>query len=120
MKRYLIALVALPLVGCGSITEPAAGVTSDGERYTGTATASIDAGTFEVASENGNKCSGTYDQFSTDRMLTVAFTCINGQAGTINIVRDPDLRGGEGIATFTDGTTGTFQFGRKRLGNIKQ
>ncbi|MCC2612641.1 hypothetical protein [Neorhizobium petrolearium] len=103
------------LTGCGSITVPAAGVTSTGERFTGSATASMSAGTFEMTGTSGNRCNGTYDQFSTAKRLSVPFTCTGGQRGTIDLVRDNDLMGGEGTATFTDGTTAKIQFGKKRV-----
>lgn len=116
-KAVAIALVSIgALSACGSITAPVIGETSTGERFTGTATASIDAGTFDIASASGVKCSGVYDQFSKDRSLILPFRCSDGLTGTATLLRDPGLRSGAGVVTFSDGTTGTFQFGVKRLG----
>lgn len=108
-------LFIVSLSGCGSITVPAAGLSSTGERFSGSATASVSAGTFEMTGTSGNRCKGTYDQFSTAKRLTVTFTCSGGQTGTIDLIRDNDLKGGEGTATFSDGTTATIQYGKDRI-----
>lgn len=105
-------LCGLGLTGCGSVTVPASGVTSTGEKFTGSATASVSAGTFEMTGSSGAKCSGTYDQFSTVKRMTIPFTCSNGKRGTLEIIRNNDLRGGKGTASFSDGSTGNFVFGK--------
>lgn len=65
-----------------------------------------------MTGSSGNKCSGTYDQFSTAKRLTVPVSCTNGQTGTLEIVRNNSLKGGKGTAIFSDGTTGNFEFGK--------
>lgn len=117
MKHQVAILVAacLCLSACGSITVPAAGVTSTGETFRGSATASASAGTFEMTGSSGVQCSGTYDQFSTAKRLTIPFKCTDGKSGSADLVRDNDLVGGEGSITFSDGTTGTIKYGKKRV-----
>jgi hypothetical protein len=111
--RNIAALCAGILVaGCGSITVPASGTTSKGEKFYGQATATISEGKFLVTDQAGILCSGTYDPLSRARQLTVPFSCSDGRKGTLNIMRDPDLMGGSGTGIFSDGTTGTFKFGK--------
>ncbi len=114
MKHNILSALALCglLAGCGSVSVPASGTTSKGEKFYGQATASLSEGKFVVTNQSGVLCSGKYDQFSTARQLAVAFTCTDGRKGTINILRNPDLMGGSGTGTFSDGTTGTFKFGK--------
>lgn len=108
---FLILLPVL-LAGCGSFSVPASGVTSKGEKFYGQATASMSEGKFIVTNQSGVICSGNYDQMSMARDLTVTFTCTDKRKGTLNIHRNPDLMGGTGTGTFSDGTTGTFKFGK--------
>lgn len=110
-KFASLALCGL-LVGCGSISVPASGSTSKGEKFYGQATASMSEGKFVVTNQAGVLCSGKYDQFSSKRQLIVPFTCTDGRKGTLDIMRNPDLMGGAGTGTFSDGTTGTFKFGK--------
>ncbi|MER9596673.1 MULTISPECIES: hypothetical protein [unclassified Mesorhizobium] len=113
MKNKFAALsAALMLTGCGSVSVPASGSTSNGEKFYGQATASLSEGKFVVTNQSGVLCTGKYDQFSTARQLTVEFTCTDGRKGTIHILRNPDLMGGAGTGTFSDGTTATFKFGK--------
>ncbi|RWX78258.1 hypothetical protein EPK99_06390 [Neorhizobium lilium] len=116
MKHRIIILLSTGfLASCGTIVVPAAGVSSTGEQYRGTASGSATSGTFELTGTSGNKCSGTYDPLSSARKMIVPVTCTNCQSGSLDINRDPDLMGGEGTGTFSDGTTSTFQFGKKRV-----
>lgn len=116
MKRILSALaMCLLLAACGKVVVPAAGVTSTGERFRGTATASLQAGTFSVTGESGTVCSGTYDQFSTAKRLTIPVTCSNGLTATLELVRDNDLQNGTGTVVFSDGTTGEIEYGKRRV-----
>ena len=113
--RYgtLAAVTALSaLAGCGTITVPASGITSKGEKFYGQATASMSEGKFQVTNQTGVLCSGNYDPMSRARELDVSFTCTDGRTGTLHIVRNPNLMGGVGTGTFSDGTTGDFKFGR--------
>jgi hypothetical protein len=111
--RIFCALGAtIILAGCGSITVPASGTTSKGEKFYGQATATISEGRFLVTNQTGVLCSGTYDPLSRERQLTVPFSCSDGRKGTLNILRNPDLMGGSGTGIFSDGTTGTFKFGK--------
>lgn len=113
-RATLLAATAVLLGGCGSVVVPASGTTSTGEQFYGQATASLSEGKFEVTNAAGVICSGTYDQFSRARELSVPFTCTDGRSGTINIMRDKDLMGGVGTGLFADGTTGTFRFGKDK------
>ena len=108
-----VAFAALFLAGCGSITLPASGVTSDGIHFEGTTTASMKIGEFSV-SGNGITCSGTYDPHDRAKRIEAKTTCTDGRTGTIYVVRNNDGLGGHGTVQFTDGTTGTFVFGKKK------
>jgi hypothetical protein len=112
MKKYVVLAAAFILSGCGSISVPASGETSSGEVFFGQATASMSEGKFVVTNTAGIICSGNYDQFSKAREMVVTFTCTDGRTGTLNILRNPNLMGGAGTGTFSDGTTGNFRFGK--------
>ncbi len=112
--RLLPALpICLLLSACGSTTLPASVSLPDGKMLVGTTTASLSAGTFEVAAaDNSLECSGNYDQYSTARILTAPFTCSDGRTGVMSVLRTPDLRAGTGNATLSDGTQARVSFGR--------
>lgn len=101
------------LAGCGTTTMPASVSMDDGTHLVGTATASMSAGTFEVATADKSlTCSGNYDQYSTARLLTAPFVCTDGRSGAMAILRTPDLRAGTGTADLSDGTRARVAFGR--------
>lgn len=112
LRLATVALGGSILIGCGSITVPASGITSTGEQFYGQATASLSEGKFQVTNADGVLCSGTYDPLDRSRELDMQFTCTDNRHGTIHIVRNPDLMGGVGTGTFSDGTTGEFKFGK--------
>lgn len=108
-------MIAVFSTSCGTITVPISGTTSTGETYKGAATASVNFGKFEMTGSSGTICSGSYDQFATAKRLTVPFTCTNGISGSVDLNRDNDLMGGDGSATFSDGTTAKIIYGKDRV-----
>lgn len=115
MKRSVIAAVILPLslAGCGSVTVPAAVKMTNGEALTGTTTASMSGGTFQVSSPTGAvNCSGNYDAFDTNPTISAPVRCSDGRYGTITVLRSQDGGSGTGTVTLADGSTGNVAFGR--------
>lgn len=100
------------LVGCGSITLPAAVQMPDGMALVGTTTASISGGSFTVSSaDNTVTCSGTYDAFDTKPTIMVPVSCSNGIVATAIITRSMSGMSGVGSAILPDGRTARIAFG---------
>lgn len=117
MKTSILCFsAAILLSGCGSITVPARVTVEPGIVYSGTATASLQKGTFSVKNEAGVICSGEYDPLSQAKRIYSDFTCSNGRRGRASIVRDNNLKGGTGTVEFQDGSSGVIEFGEDRLG----
>lgn len=120
MKRFTILIGVLSLVGCGSVTLPAAVKMADGTALVGTTTASISGGTFQVATADRRiTCSGNYDALDTRPTISVPVTCTNGLYGSAVVTRSPDGRSGVGYAAVSDGTTATLAFGNS-AGDVLQ
>lgn len=106
-----LALICF-LSACGGVfTVPVEVKTSKGQILRGTAVATAQAGTFEVANGEGLTCSGTYDPQSLERTLEVALNCSDGRHGKANIQRDSTLANGIGQGKFSDGTEFEVEFG---------
>lgn len=107
------ALVGLVLAGCGSITVPVSGALTTGTSFAGQVTANLNGkGTFEAIGADGLYCSGTYDPFDRAETIVMPATCKDGRTATISATRNPDKVSGFGTITLSDGTTGTFKFGK--------
>ncbi|GLK78043.1 hypothetical protein GCM10008171_32970 [Methylopila jiangsuensis] len=111
IRTALLALACAALAAC-SHTTPAAVRMTDGRLLTGTATAALSAGTFEVVDPASRlRCFGNYDQFSSSIELSAPVTCSDGRVGVIRLTRSPDLLSGSGTVTMTDGSVGNVAFG---------
>ncbi|MBB4103578.1 hypothetical protein GGQ66_002136 [Rhizobium borbori] len=109
----ILVMMSLALQSCGSITVPAAVKMDSGEAYVGTTTAAISGGTFQVTATSGVvTCSGTYDAFDTNPVISAPVRCSDGRYGTITVLRNPDMRGGSGTVTLANGSHGRVAFGR--------
>ena len=103
--RSLSAIAVLVAVGaCAEISIPASGVTSDGSAWTGYFTMKE----FQI-SGGGVICTGA-TPMGTAKVQTATFTCDDGRTGQITTNRT-SMRGGIVTAEFSDGTTGTFNYG---------
>ncbi len=110
--RLFAAALPLALCSCGSITVPAAVRMSSGEVLTGTTTASVEGGRFQVATPTGTVvCRGNYDAFDTRPTISAPVSCSDGRYGTITVTRAPDGRSGAGSVRLADGTSGSVAFG---------
>jgi hypothetical protein len=111
-RLIVIGLLCVGLAGCASsVTSPAAVRLDDGRVLTGTTTASMSAGTFQVAGA-GLSCSGNYDPLDRSPVLSTPFRCSDGRAGVLTVRRTDDLLAGAGTATLSDGTVANVAFGR--------
>ncbi len=110
--RFLTVGLPLLLCSCGSITLPAAVKMTNGEVLTGTTTASVEGGSFQVATPNGNiVCRGNYDAFDTRPTISAPVACSDGRYGTITVTRAPSGRSGVGTVSLVDGASGSVAFG---------
>ncbi|MBY5831891.1 hypothetical protein HFN47_22450 [Rhizobium leguminosarum] len=111
--KLALVLAALPLVGCGTITLPAAVKMNDGQALVGTTTAAISGGTFQVSTPKGDvSCSGNYDALDTRPVISAPVRCSDGRYGAITVLRSPDGMTGTGTVALADGSTGNLAFGR--------
>lgn len=113
MLKTAYPLAALLLLSsCGSMTLPAAVKMDSGEALTGTTTAAMSGGTFQVASPTGSvSCSGNYDPFDTSPIISAPVRCSDGRYGTLTVRRSPEGRSGLGTVSLADGTSGRVAFG---------
>ncbi|ACI57409.1 hypothetical protein Rleg2_4147 [Rhizobium leguminosarum bv. trifolii WSM2304] len=113
LRVVLGLLSTLSLVGCGTITLPAAVKMNDGQALVGTTTAALSGGTFQVATPKGDiSCSGNYDALDTRPVISAPVRCSDGRYGTITVLRSPDGMSGTGTVTLADGSNGNLAFGR--------
>lgn len=112
--QHLPAIAGLAmLASCGSITLPAAVKMDDGQALTGTTTAAVSGGHFEVAAPGGTlRCQGNYDALDTRPVLTTPVTCSDGRYGTVTVIRTPDGMAGAGTVSLASGERGSVGFGR--------
>lgn len=113
MKKSFLCLSACSLVCACSVTFPVKGTTDKGEIFTGEAVASLSEGVFNITSNNGISCNGTYDQLSTEPTIKVYVKCSDGRHGMVLAKRDDSLQNGVGTGKMNDGTKFTFAFGNK-------
>ena len=111
-RRFYVLASALLLTACGSITVPVSGKMEDGTAFAGKATASLSGGTFEAIAPNGIYCTGTYDALSSKPTITMTATCKDGRTANIVSTRNKDMVSGNGTIVLSDGTKGTFNFGK--------
>lgn len=113
--QHLCATACLAfLAGCGSITLPAAVKMDNGQALTGTTTAAVSGGHFEVSAPGGSlSCKGNYDALDTRPVLNTPVTCSDGRYGTITVIRTPDGMAGSGTVTLASGEKGAVGFGRE-------
>lgn len=95
-KILLIACVCLSASGC-SLTLPVTGqVLNSKETFTGSATGFLDgAGTLEIVSNRGVKCSGQF-VYITPRQGQGTATCTDGRAGSFRFASTGTKGTGEG------------------------
>ena len=109
MKRLLTLLAALLCAGCVSV--PVIAKTNTGEKFVGSATASLASGSFELNSARGLRCWGTYNQWDPSATLAVKFQVSDGRYGTALIARDGERTSGIGTGIANDGTKFDFFMG---------
>ncbi len=110
--RSVMLLALVGLAGCGSITLPTAARFEDGTALTGTATAAVSGGTFQLSQPGGTlSCNGTYDALDTSPTINIPVTCSDGRYGTAVITRARDGMSGTGSFTTSDGKRGVVAFG---------
>ena len=107
-RFILAAALALGLAGCTRTLDVTGQAVDGGETFIGSATGHLDgAGTIEMTSSRGVKCSGTF-VYVTRRTGSGTFTCGNGESGAFDFVST----GSRGTATGRIGGRGvTFTFG---------
>lgn len=111
---FLAIGAAMTLAGCGSISVPVEVVANNGERLSGSTTASLSGGTFSVAGRWNDKalsCSGDYNALERSPTITIPTTCSDGRRGTVTAIRDPGGMSGMGYVQLNDGTRARFAFG---------
>lgn len=86
----------------------------DGQALTGTTTAAVSGGHFEVSAPGGTlTCKGNYDALDTRPVMTTPVTCSDGRYGTVTVIRTPDGMAGTGTVTLASGERGSVGFGRE-------
>jgi hypothetical protein len=108
--RLCIALLAV-LFCAGCVSVPVIAKTNTGEKFVGSATATLTSGTFELTSARGVRCWGTYNQWDPSANLVVNFRASTRQYGTALIARDAQRTSGIGTGVANDGTKFDFFMG---------
>ncbi len=112
MRNFWVLTICLCSSGCGTITLPTAAKLDDGTTLTGTATAAVSGGTFQLTQPGGSlSCSGTYNALDTSPTITIPVTCNDGRYGSAVITRARDGMSGSGYVTTSDGKRGVVAFG---------
>jgi hypothetical protein len=109
--KVAYVLLCLSLAGC-STTLPVVVVEPDGHIFSGSTTAALSGGHFQVTDGHTN-CGGTYNALDTSKALTIPVVCSDGRAGRITAVRDPSGQSGFGTVKLSDGSVGRFAFGSR-------
>lgn len=107
--RTMLPVTALFIAGC-SVSAPVTGSLSTGEPIGGVARAGLGSGGTVEVSGSGMSCRGTYDAYSLALLLSVPLTCGGGVTGMAQVEREPDMTGGTGSFTLSDGRSGTFRY----------
>jgi len=94
-----------------NMSVPVAAKTSNGQKFIGSATASLSSGTFLLTAANGLRCYGIYNQWDPSTTIHVAFKTTDGRYGTALISRNATGMSGIGIGRANDGTTFDFSMG---------
>jgi hypothetical protein len=105
----ILIAVALALSSCVSV--PVIARTRTGEKFVGSATASLVSGTFELTSARGLRCWGTYNQWDPAASLVLRFHLSDGRSGTGLIARDALRTSGIGTGVANDGEQFDFWMG---------
>ena len=123
MKKYiLLILICGMLSACVEIKAPVRAVTAQDEVFIGESKATLIEGSVNIASNNGVKCHGTFDQFAAKNPLMMYISCSDGRHGTITAIRDIPFNrpSGTGEGEWSDGTKFTFAFGQQRIREMNQ
>lgn len=102
--KILAFCAILSVAACASVSLPATGKTDDGKSWTGYFTTSE-----FVLSDGAVNCTGATPMGMAKRQ-TATFTCDDGRTGTA-VTNRTKLTGGTVDVTFSDGSTGTFNYG---------
>lgn len=103
-----IVLAAATLAAC-SVTGPVAVITDRDGTLRGTATATMQAGSFSVANDK-MQCAGTYNPHDSTPTIQVVFQCSDGRTGFAIVTRTGGGNG-HGTVRMSDGTTGNLVMG---------
>ncbi|WP_375247674.1 hypothetical protein [Planktomarina temperata] len=104
MKYISLALSAILIASCSSVSIPASGSTSDGAKWSGYFTLKQ----FQIAGSD-TVCIGK-PPMGFAKVQTATFECDDGRTGSIVTTRQ-GMRGGIADVTFSDGLTGQFTYG---------
>lgn len=99
----------LILCGC-SVTRPVAVVGLNGSILRGSATATLQGGSFSVT-DGILTCAGTYNSLDQSPTISIPVQCSDGRKGIIVAHREPDGLNGSGRVQLDDGTQASFVFG---------
>jgi hypothetical protein len=112
MKKTLSIILTTTLLVSGCVSVPVVAKSDKGEKFVGSATATLVSGTFEATSPStGTVCWGTYNQWDYSPTLSVAFKTSDGRWGTGIIARDASGTSGIGTGMANDGTKFDFWMG---------
>jgi len=115
--RLSLAIICLCLVGCISV--PVAAKSDKGEKYLGSATATLFSGSFEATSLSGVHLTGTYNPWITSPDLPITFKLSDGRTGHAIVLRDRTGASGMGSGQTSDGTKYDFWMGNAIPEQIK-
>lgn len=108
--RNISTLLLIIFTGGCSITVPVGVISQRGNVLTGSATATISTGNYNVS--NGTlSCSGSFDPGPGD-VVPIRTMCNDGRSGSGQAIRDASKVAGRGTITLSDGETAEFIFGK--------
>ena len=111
MKR--ICVCGFFLTAC-AVTRPVVVIGDNGQMLRGSATASLEGGSFEVSGKwNGKNltCAGTYNSLDTSPTISMPVHCNDGRKGIVIATRSNSGLDGSGRVRLNDGTEADFVFG---------
>ncbi|BCH53001.1 hypothetical protein ACQZ61_17710 [Agrobacterium vitis] len=118
MKKITVSVLVVMLTGCGTMRVPVAVVSQNGDVMTGTSTASLSGGVFEVEGALDGKfliCSGNYNALDNSPTINIPTKCSDGRTGLVVAHRLPNGVDGAGTVALKDGTKAKFVFGKPAL-----
>ena len=102
--KYIAIMAFVALSACASVSIPASGVTSNGDKWSGYFTVK------EIKLSGGNTICAGKPAMGFGKVQTNEVSCDDGRTATVTSTRT-SMRGGVAEVVFSDGMTGQFNYG---------